>query len=631
MRHRAVRFAPAVLACAALFGLIVAGTKSSPASAPPAANAQRCEPPVAPGEIAEPRQIEAAALPVDDQGRHELVLRVVREGLRFCYHYTFDGADQADAPVLRVRRGETFAIRLVNELDGPAPGATMAASALAPCTPQMMPDVKPETFVGYMNHPAVARPMTMKDLDVNLHLHGFQGPERDENIFASTLSTPAHACEYAITIPQTQPPGTYFYHTHAHGMAEDEISGGLSGMWIVEPDSPQLPIADDHAIVMKYRIPYVATDNFVTNLVPLYIKAERDTMADKASPMPSFDPFDPPPWPSGIPVRGVGDVRMVRCGSRSGAATTIDHTQTPGVLTVPANQPQLLRILNATGDSITYLQMRDASGAPAPMQVVGRDGTPVGGDNAQPLSQYVAMGETTLPPAGRADVLLTLAPNQTVTFYNGLACQGPGDEVDVKQDLLTVKAGSPAPAPVAVASRPLEPEQSPAARLIAYARAHPDLVRRRAFTYTEYLVPSGRSLDGAYFITQTSAPHYGERSYWPVFTKHSRVPMPSVVVKRGTVEEWDLFNATVESHTFHIHQMSFVVENPPAGPATLDTVLVPIGKILPNPKSRDYPLIAPSRTRLLLDFRNVRRGTFVFHCHMMFHEDRGMMGVIKVV
>ncbi|MBV8283850.1 MAG: multicopper oxidase domain-containing protein, partial [Candidatus Eremiobacteraeota bacterium] len=39
----------------------------------------------------------------------------------------------------------------------------------------------------------------------------------------------------------------------------------------------------------------------------------------------------------------------------------------------------------------------------------------------------------------------------------------------------------------------------------------------------------------------------------------------------------------------------------------------------------------PSRTRLLLDFRNVPRGTFVFHCHMLFHEDRGMMGIIRVV
>jgi len=104
-----------------------------------------------------------------------------------------------------------------------------------------------------------------------------------------------------------------------------------------------------------------------------------------------------------------------------------------------------------------------------------------------------------------------------------------------------------------------------------------------------------------------------------------------VVVKRGTLEEWDIFNATAESHTFHIHQMSFVAVDERSGPATLDTVMIPFGKFLPNPKNHDYPLIKPSRTRVLLDFRNVPRGTFVFHCHMLFHEDRGMMGVIRVV
>jgi FtsP/CotA-like multicopper oxidase with cupredoxin domain len=34
---------------------------------------------------------------------------------------------------------------------------------------------------------------------------------------------------------------------------------------------------------------------------------------------------------------------------------------------------------------------------------------------------------------------------------------------------------------------------------------------------------------------------------------------------------------------------------------------------------------------VLLDFRHVPRGTFVFHCHMLFHEDNGMMAIIRVV
>jgi FtsP/CotA-like multicopper oxidase with cupredoxin domain len=53
--------------------------------------------------------------------------------------------------------------------------------------------------------------------------------------------------------------------------------------------------------------------------------------------------------------------------------------------------------------------------------------------------------------------------------------------------------------------------------------------------------------------------------------------------------------------------------------------------VLPNKADPDYPLIKPGLTKVLLDFRNVPRGTFVFHCHMLFHEDHGMMRVIKVI
>ena len=105
-----------------------------------------------------------------------------------------------------------------------------------------------------------------------------------------------------------------------------------------------------------------------------------------------------------------------------------------------------------------------------------------------------------------------------------------------------------------------------------------------------------------------------------------------MVVKAGTIEEWYLINATMESHVFHIHQMAYVQEKSPAGiPVTVDTTFVPVGKLLPNPRDPNYPLVKPSITKILLDFRHVPKGTFVFHCHMLFHEDNGMMAIIKVV
>ncbi len=70
---------------------------------------------------------------------------------------------------------------------------------------------------------------------------------------------------------------------------------------------------------------------------------------------------------------------------------------------------------------------------------------------------------------------------------------------------------------------------------------------------------------------------------------------PDIVVKQGTIEEWDLVNATMETHAFHIYQMAFVQERSYMGvPVTVDTVFVPVGSLLPNRENPNYPLVKPS-------------------------------------
>jgi FtsP/CotA-like multicopper oxidase with cupredoxin domain len=134
-----------------------------------------------------------------------------------------------------------------------------------------------------------------------------------------------------------------------------------------------------------------------------------------------------------------------------------------------------------------------------------------------------------------------------------------------------------------------------------------------------------------FYITDTTNPNFHEHPFSPVYAKDGTVPAnPDIVVKHGTIEEWYIFNATLEVHSFHIHHMAFAAEDEPGGPAMLDTATIPVGKVLSNAADPNYPLIQPSRTRVLLDFRNVPRGEFVFHCHMLFHEDRGMMATIRV-
>ena len=97
---------------------------------------------------------------------------------------------------------------------------------------------------------------------------------------------------------------------------------------------------------------------------------------------------------------------------------------------------------------------------------------------------------------------------------------------------------------------------------------------------------------------------------------------PSVVAQSGTVEEWTLENDTDEVHDFHIHQAHFVVEsiNGIAQPNAhwVDTVnLLPQGTGVQGQ-------IHPSETKVLIDFRDPTiRGTLLYHCHILDHEDGG--------
>ncbi|TLY77171.1 MAG: hypothetical protein E6K49_08980, partial [Gammaproteobacteria bacterium] len=99
--------------------------------------------------------------------------------------------------------------------------------------------------------------------------------------------------------------------------------------------------------------------------------------------------------------------------------------------------------------------------------------------------------------------------------------------------------------------------------------------------------------------------------------------------------EWAVENRTGENHEFHIHQLHFLVESQnnfeinrshPAPAVTgqyLDTVEVPYWD--QNP-SHPFPNV-----KLLIDFRGPDVGSFVYHCHIAEHEDKGMMSIIEVL
>jgi suppressor of ftsI len=97
-----------------------------------------------------------------------------------------------------------------------------------------------------------------------------------------------------------------------------------------------------------------------------------------------------------------------------------------------------------------------------------------------------------------------------------------------------------------------------------------------------------------------------------------------VTVKLGDTEEWTILNQDSQYHDFHIHQTGFLVTEVNGMPTRFDglrdTFSVPPMK---NGK--------PGAAKLIIPFTNPEIvGRFVFHCHVVKHEDKGMMQVIEV-
>ncbi len=624
---------------ATVIAVLSAGVFSNYVSAAPVtSHASPCALIDSSATVLHPPAIDMWRMPKNDLGVNELILSAHRDGERFCYNYQLGGMTHHQTPVIHVRPGEAFAIRLVNDIPSQAKGEHVNASSLPQCMPMPIHEGPVEHFAGYLNHIVSERPLKMKPVDTNLHMHGYEGLESEDNVFLSTLSSPMHACEYVYHLPSTQPAGTYFFHPHPHGASGDEVDGGLSGVWIVDPPKLQLPAADDHVLFLSYAVPF-KSDQRPLDEEPLIFGAAAYNAMHRAGRPVAYDPFDPPDWTFDLPVRA-NRVSMWshQCdGTRTDVRVTVNGSATPARLEVTGGNTQLLRIVSGLGDGSKQISLRDETGRTVPMHIVETVGVPVDGDSTHPLARYISTSKYELPPAARISILVNVPAGQELTLHTDKHCEGYEGARQLSYDLVHIYGVARRHEPketVLSQAMTASSNETPAQRLLAFARAHPSLVHRRALTYTQYIFPAHKrgDVDYAFFITDTSNPNFVEHSYDPHYAPGGAYPTnPDIIVKQGSIEEWYLINATPDRHSFHIHQMSYVLENGPAGfPVSLDVTDVPSGTILPIRGSADRVRVHPTITKVLLDFRNVPKGTFPFHCHMLFHEDHGMIGIIRV-
>jgi FtsP/CotA-like multicopper oxidase with cupredoxin domain len=264
----------------------------------------------------------------------------------------------------------------------------------------------------------------------------------------------------------------------------------------------------------------------------------------------------------------------------------------------------------------------DESGRALPLQVAARDGSPLTDDAGHRLQPPPTVEAQSVPPGGRIEFWVAAPPAGTkawlVTHAIDTGCAG--DRLPERR-LAQVVAGA-ASGPAAAAPEITAP-QAAAPDLFSGVLSR-KVDRRRVIALAEYPRPGTADQTDFYIF---------ERKPGAVLRPYRMGDAPAIVVKAGTTEEWVVENWTNELHTFHIHQLHFRVLDvdgqPAAAPELLDVVEVPYATAT-GFHSKEGP-VRPGRVRIRLHFPAALAGDIPFHCHLVDHEDNGMMAVLRIV
>ncbi len=291
----------------------------------------------------------------------------------------------------------------------------------------------------------------------------------------------------------------------------------------------------------------------------------------------------------------------------------------PIPITLPQQSTQSRKSANSGASSTpqrspTSISQSYYKHAPQQLGVVALDGVPLNanGTTGDFISWQNHIG---VPPGGRVEFIVTGPPAGvpgllvTRTVDTGL-----GGENDPNRMIATITSSDDAPEPRSTLTSspvPLPPPSLPWLGNVAPARV------RRLYFSEKLLDPNDPNSATTFFLTvegQTPKP----------FDPASGIP--DIVVKQGEVEDWIIENRSTELHAFHIHQLHFMMVDwngvPVNEPFLRDTINVPFY----SGTELQYPSV-----RLRMDFRDANTvGTFVYHCHLLEHEDGGMMGLIRV-
>jgi FtsP/CotA-like multicopper oxidase with cupredoxin domain len=281
------------------------------------------------------------------------------------------------------------------------------------------------------------------------------------------------------------------------------------------------------------------------------------------------------------------------------------------IIKMKPNEKQFWRVANATIQDFMPLQVW-FNGVPQPLQIIALDGYPL------PKPRFAANNTILLPPAGRAEFIVQAPPQNNEAVFMALGYStGPTGNPDIEQQLakIDVSGGEDEKADATQEAKTVEPAHAMTMSNIKFAglsRLKPTTQRKLYFS-EEF---GGTNGPIQFYITVD-----GQKQ--KVFEANEK---PVITTKVGAVEDWIVENRALETHAFHIHQIHFLVTEVDGKPVKdqdlRDTIEIPFWEGPGHP----YHSV-----KMRMDFRDPTiAGTFVFHCHILLHEDLGMMHKILV-
>lgn len=505
---------------------------------------------------------------------------------RYCYL----DKDGNEAPTLRVKPGDWLVLSLKNE----AVSVRHRAVPLISEVPKESPMAQ-----GHMELKPAApcTSATMTPASTNLHFHGLSVPSvcHQDDVLHTMIQPGDPAFEYRFQIPSDEPPGLYWYHPHIHGSTKAQVLGGASGALIVEGierAKPELAGLSERVLVIRDQNllnPGALPTAGAASFPPVVLDRDGDVMnTGTGTGKPAEDlsiNFVPVPYP--------------------------DYP--PAVITMKPLERQLWRVLNAS--AITYLNLQVVfNGEAQSVGVVALDGIPING-NGMSGNHFLWQNHLGIPPGGRIEFVVKGPIEGTqASLVTRSVNTGSVGENDPMRPLAIILAK-----PDAAEPRSKLPEISvplPPARLAWVGNVSPVRTRKLYFSETPQ-DPNDPNSPTTFFLTvdgQTPK----------AFDPNSGVE--NIVTHQGDVEDWIIENRTEEVHAFHIHQIHFMLLEwfglPVGEPFLRDTINVPFW----DGESAVYP-----RVKLRMDFRDPNAiGLFPYHCHLLEHEDGGMMGLVRV-